>query len=210
MKESKQQPVAAAARAATDWTGGLLQRAEKGDQAVLPQVRQVLAAPEVTDLFGNLARRVEATVVEKVCGGNLAMREGLTKKLAEMRAELNGPDPYPLERHLVERVVLCWLAVHDAELRAALAAALSPGQSDAWQRRIDAAHRRHLSAVKALATVRKLAVPVLIGQLNIAHRQVNRAELPPVGTDRDGNSAPPRARAKLTPGTARGAEPVRI
>ncbi len=36
---------------------------------------------------------------------------------------------------------------------------------------MDATHRRFLSAVKALALVRKLALPAL--QVNIARRQVN-------------------------------------
>src|SRR5262249_24941965 len=46
-----------------------------------------------------------------------------------------------------------------------------------WQKRLGAAHRRHLSAVKALAAIRKLAVPVRIGQVNIATRQVNQVEV---------------------------------
>lgn len=177
MNASNQKPVAEAANEVTDLVGDLLEKAEQGDRSVLPQIREVLASAAVTDLLGNLARRVEATVVEKVCGGNLAMLEGLTKMRAEMRADLNGPDPSPLERQLVDRVVLCWLAVHDAELRAAIPASLAPKHADAWQKRIDAAHKRHLSAIKTLATVRKLAVPVIIGQLNIANRQVNKADV---------------------------------
>jgi hypothetical protein len=38
---------------------------------------------------------------------------------------------------------------------------------------MDRAHRRYLSAIKTLATVRKLALPVL--QVNIAKKQVNVA-----------------------------------
>jgi hypothetical protein len=38
---------------------------------------------------------------------------------------------------------------------------------------MDRAHRRYLSAIKALALVRRLAVPVL--QVNIARKQVNVA-----------------------------------
>ena len=42
-----------------------------------------------------------------------------------------------------------------------------------YQKSIDRAHRRYLSAIKTLATVRKLALPVL--QVNIAKKQVNVA-----------------------------------
>jgi len=46
-------------------------------------------------------------------------------------------------------------------------------QGDYQQRRMDRAHKRYLSAIKALALVRKLALPVL--QVNIARKQVNVA-----------------------------------
>jgi hypothetical protein len=46
-------------------------------------------------------------------------------------------------------------------------------QGDYHQRRMDRAHRRYLSAIKTLATVRKLAVPVF--QVNIAQKQMNIA-----------------------------------
>ena len=110
------------------------------------------------------------------------MQEGLTKKLADMRADLCGPDPTPLERQLVERVVLCWLSLHDAELRCALISDAAPDQGEYWQRRVNQAHKRYLAAVKTLAMIRKLAIPVIIGQLNIANKQVNKAECLPAPT----------------------------
>jgi hypothetical protein len=42
-----------------------------------------------------------------------------------------------------------------------------------YQRRMDRAHAHYLSAIKALAQVRKLALPAL--QVNIAKKQVNVA-----------------------------------
>jgi hypothetical protein len=55
----------------------------------------------------------------------------------------------------------------------ALEQKLSLGWGEYYQRRMDRAHRRYLSAIKTLALVRKLAVPVL--QVNIARKQVNVA-----------------------------------
>ncbi len=49
---------------------------------------------------------------------------------------------------------------------------MSIALADHYQKCIDRAHRRYLSALKALAEVRKLNVTV---QLNIARRQVNVA-----------------------------------
>lgn len=46
-------------------------------------------------------------------------------------------------------------------------------QAELHQRKIDAAHRRFLSAVRTLAQIRKLALPNL--QVNIGQNQVNVA-----------------------------------
>ena len=112
------------------------------------------------------------TLVRKLAGQDLAVREGLRRKLESLRAELGGLTATPLERLLVERIVACWLHLHHLE-------ALYAGNSmplelaTYYQRSLSAAHKRYLSAIKTLAVVRKLAVPVL--QVNIARRQVNVA-----------------------------------
>lgn len=156
-----------------DAVDALLRRAVAGDPAVLPDLRAVLRQPEVVETLGNLAHRVEVALVDRVAGRDLALREALTLKLAAMRTELAGPDASPLERQLVERIVLAWLALHEAEYQVANARPLSTREADYWQRRIDGFNRRYLSAVKMLATVRRLAIPVIVGQMNFAHQQVN-------------------------------------
>ena len=45
-------------------------------------------------------------------------------------------------------------------------------QGEHHQKRMDRAHNRHLSAVRALAQVRRMAPPV---QINIADKQINNA-----------------------------------
>jgi hypothetical protein len=110
------------------------------------------------------------------------LKEALPRKLQRLREELAGPNPTPIERLLVERVVACWLQVQDADIRYAQAEDLSRASYDYYQRRMDRCHKRYLSAIKTLATVRKLALPVL--QVNIAEKQVNMAGpcLPTNGT----------------------------
>jgi hypothetical protein len=83
-----------------------------------------------------------------------------------MRKELSGPNPTPLEKLLVQRVVATWLQVQHAELAFSEAEGISLALGDYYQRRMDHAHRRHLTAIRTLATVRKLALPVLM--LNVA------------------------------------------
>lgn len=76
-------------------------------------------------------------------------------------------------RLLAERAALCWHIVHLYERTYAQAGDLSIRQAEFHQRRIDAAHRRYLQALRTLASVRKLAVPAI--QANIAKKQVNVA-----------------------------------
>jgi hypothetical protein len=149
----------------------LVKRAEKGDPSTLPALRRLLGDPEAVGLFGDLAKLAENSFVRAAAGDNLLFQESLTRKLELLRAELAGPNPSPLERLLVERVVACWLQVQDADVRYAQATNLSGQRLDDFLKRMDRAHQRYLSALKTLALVRKLALPVL--QVNIARNQVN-------------------------------------
>jgi hypothetical protein len=133
----------------------------------------MLDDPEMVSVFGgDLAEQAVHSFADAIAGKNLAFREAVLRKLELMRAELLGENPTSVERLLVERVACCWLQVQDADMRYAQSQGnLSLKQGDYHQRRMDAAHRRYLSALKALALVRKLAVPAL--QINLARRQVN-------------------------------------
>jgi len=158
----------------TDELWNLVHRAENGDTKAVPALRELLSrSPGLTDLLGNLPHLVETTLANNVAGKNISFKEGLARKMELLRQEIAGPNPTPLERLLAERIALCWLALHDAEIRFAHMKELSIPQAEYWQNRIDRAHRRYLSAIRTLATVRKLAVPVL--QVNIAKKQVNVA-----------------------------------
>jgi hypothetical protein len=153
----------------------LLKRAENGDKATLPALRNLVKRPEVLDICGgDLARQVESSVVRRAAGTNLAFQEALFHKLHLLRAELTGPDPTPLERLLAERAAACWVQLHYYEVvLAQQEQKLTLTQGDYYHRRCERAQRRYLSALKTLALVRKLALPVL--QVNIARRQVNVA-----------------------------------
>jgi hypothetical protein len=153
----------------------LVDRAKKGDEAAVPALRKWLENPAIVDrLGGDLARQAERSLLDVACGTNLSFREAALRKLELMREELAGPNPTPLERLLVERIVACWLQVYCADTRLAQGEAkLTMKGVEHHEGRRDRAQRRYLSAIKTLATVRKLAVPVL--QVNIAKKQLNVA-----------------------------------
>ena len=159
----------------------LLARAKQGDKEVVPELRQALEEmPELARRFGDPAARVERVIIEKYVGENLLATEGISRTLKLMRERLAGEDPTPLERLLTERVVATWLQLQFFEhLYFQSLMNLTNSQDEYYQKRIDRAHKRHLSAVRTLAQVRKLLKPGRVNQINIADQQVNVAGEPP-------------------------------
>jgi hypothetical protein len=102
--------------------------------------------------------------------GPVLIGEGLRRHLKNLRGESLGQAPSPLERLLVERILLSWLQVHSGDLELAQYEGSTEGGTYR-QRQVDRGHRRYLHAVRALAQVRRLLVPAL--QVNIGERQVN-------------------------------------
>ena len=135
----------------------LVARARQGDEEVLPRLRAFLDAhPAAWRQCGDLARHALDAWITLVAGPDLVARESFARKAAELTAELAGPDPTPVEKLLVERVVACWLQLHHADAAGAHAGDLSLRQAAFAQKRQDAAHRRYMTALAALATLRRL------------------------------------------------------
>jgi hypothetical protein len=129
----------------------------RSDPSALPELRRALDLhPEIWRRVGDLAARAEQLWVELIAGPDVLAREALLHHLEALKVELAGPSPSPLERLLVERVAACWLQINHADAAAALARDVSIKQAEFAIKRQDRAHRRHLSAVAALATVRRL------------------------------------------------------
>jgi hypothetical protein len=107
--------------------------------------------------------------------GDKKAKEEVKRELCDFAAELAGPNPSPVERVLAETAATSWFAyrLHEANYAAGVAGGgMSLAQSEHAQRRMDRAHRRLLSTLRTLATVRRLAVPAL--QINVARQQVNQ------------------------------------
>jgi hypothetical protein len=151
-------------RSLCDALSEVIERANNGDQAALPAIRRFCEEdPEfaVTAIGGNLAERVERALVETF-SKQLAFQEGVLAKARLLRAELAGPNPSPIERLLVERVAVCWLELHLADFLSAQVKVGEVATGEYYQRWQDRTHRRYLSAIKALATVRRLALPIRV------------------------------------------------
>jgi alcohol dehydrogenase class IV len=188
-----------------------VKRADRGDQNALQAIRLMFdKLPTLWDGYGNLAAAAEAALVDLYAGQSALAREGLCRKLATMRARLAGPEASPLEQMLVERVVACWLQSFHADFAYARALKeLSSKEVEFYQRRQDRATRQYLKALRSLAEVRRLLVPLV--QLNVAENQVNIAAAPgaTVGSSRRGRRDPgtprPATRSRRTPSIEAGA-----
>src|SRR5262249_20398539 len=140
----------------------LVRRADDGDPTTLPVLREVLKDPRMVDLMGgDLAGRAQRTLIDRFAGKSLRLREALARKLEVLREEVIGPRPAPVERLLAARVVACWLHLHVLELAFAGQGDMAIGVAVYFEKALGHAQKRYLAALKALALVRKLALPVL-------------------------------------------------
>ncbi len=181
-------------------------RATTGDAGAMAKLQKAL--DRLPQFWGDmrLATQIEEGYLKLIAGDNLVLREGVRRELGSLKEGLAGPSCSPLEHLLVERIAACWLQVQWADYRAENISKedLTLAQADYRQRRQDRAHRRLLSAVRTLALVRKLALPVL--QVNIGEKQVNIAQaggtvIPPAEgtrpTGSQGESRHPGPRSEL-------------
>jgi hypothetical protein len=141
----------------------LLIRAQDGDITCLTELRTLLdSRPDLWKKVGDLAEHAELITLRLVAGDNLHIMEAVQRKLAELKKELAGPSPSPVETILVERIGVCWLQVYQLDIQATVGlGATSTPQGVYAQKKLDSAHRRFLLAVKQLAVVRKFLRPDL-------------------------------------------------
>jgi hypothetical protein len=151
----------------------LLPKVQGGNAKALDELRPILDKTVLWEYIGDLGRRVQESWLEAMAGQNKLVREAFEKRATEMHRELLSDGDSQLERLLVDRVIATWIQVCYAD--SAYANALK-GDGHTLQlgtylqERQDRAHTRHLKAIKALASVRRLLVPAV--QVNIGKNQI--------------------------------------
>lgn len=153
----------------------LVFRAQGGDRTAAPQLRALFDRdPDRLIRLGggDVAASVKALLVEKAAGAKeIFTKEAIARHLERMLDELAGPSPTPIERLLAERAALCWIELHglDAQVVRRRSEEHTGRPIEALDRARDRAQRRYLAALRSLAQVRRLAVPVLM--VNLARNQ---------------------------------------
>src|SRR5262249_34909262 len=136
---------------------GLVQKAKAGDVSVLPRMRAILDGhPEISEMIGDLEKVVVRSWAELLGGDDPLSVEAVRRKAEQLRAELEGEAPTPLERLLVARVLAAWLEMSHAQLKVSDPGASTLGQAGFSLRRAESAQKRYLAVINTLATVRQL------------------------------------------------------
>lgn len=159
----------------------LLERANDGDAAAAQEIfalaKDQPLEGQLIDSLANVGQRAQEKIIavmgDTPLGDTPLHREAFARKIAKLRAELAGPDPSPLELLLIERVVNCWLQVHQVEML--LNVQENPRAVEYFEKRLDKAHKRYLASIKTLAQVRRLQLPSV--QVNIGQKQVNIGQM---------------------------------
>ncbi|HKB39453.1 MAG TPA: hypothetical protein VKD72_23655 [Gemmataceae bacterium] len=146
-----------AARTAADCQAtleALVAQANRGDKAALADLRGYLTQhPEVWQTCGDLGKCAERAWLLLFSQEALGT-ESIKRHIEQLRADLAGPSPTPVERLLVNRVVVCYLALHQAELVSARPDPSSPAQVAIRLKRCESTQRRYLGALRMLALLR--------------------------------------------------------
>jgi hypothetical protein len=95
----------------------LSEKAEGGDKEARKELRRLVreSSPEVIAEASGIARRTEWMLVKTISAGKPLMEEALQERMHQMRLEIAGENPTPLEVLLTERVVAGWLLVETLE-----------------------------------------------------------------------------------------------
>ena len=134
----------------------LVNRAQQGDETALPELREALDAdPALWEKAGDLSKVSLFSMVLLVSGKDLHRRECMLRKVESLRQELAGPEPTPIEKLLVERIISSWLETSYFDVRQDHCN-ITLAQAGYLSRQRDSSQRRYLAAIKALATLRKL------------------------------------------------------
>jgi hypothetical protein len=147
--------------------------AEKPTKAQLAELRQALTeAPELVNFLGDLSAQLMSNLVK-----SLSRHPGLhmvvQAHLDHMAKALGSEQAAPLEKLLIDHVLIAWLRLQSVEwtYQTAFAESMSLEKALYLEKRLSLVQRRYLQAVESLVRVRRLLARAPV-QINIAQQQV--------------------------------------
>lgn len=135
----------------------LVERANGGSASALAALRELLTkCPEIWQSVGDLSRQAEFAWSDLISGGDRLVTEAAKCHLEDLKARLAGASPTPVERLLIDLVGVTWLGVQYSEMALATPGTCSAAEGNYRLRRAESCQRRHLAALRTLATLRAL------------------------------------------------------
>lgn len=147
-------------------------RANAGEKWALDSLKEMV--PTRDQHLNLLGLTAEDSLLRSLTAkDNLWTQHVLHEDLIAMQRELLSEGDSQLERLLVRRISLCYMAVHYFEClyTDSLKTPKSARTHAVELQRMNQAHDRYISAIRALAQVRKMRLPNL--QVNIGQKQIN-------------------------------------
>jgi hypothetical protein len=125
--------------------------------------------PDFWRIAGDMAQQAAFHIIEEI-NATPVMKESLKTGWHEMQIELGGDNVNPLEKLLIQQVVISWirLQIVDYKFTSMMNQSISFTLGKYWESRLNAAQRRHLRAVETLARVKRLLSRIPPLQVNIA------------------------------------------
>ena len=105
--------------------------------------------PELWRIAGDMARQVAFHMIEEI-QATPVMKESLKTGWYEMQIELGGENVNPLEKILIEQVIISWirLQIVDYKYTSTMNQSITLTLGRYWENRLNAAQRRHLRGSK--------------------------------------------------------------
>lgn len=133
----------------------LINRAQQGDAQALQHLRLHLEDTHpIWKVTADLTSHIERALIRLTGGNNLLLTESLKITLRDQRAELGFDLATPVERLLIDRVVLSHLELYFLDGKSY--DTINHPNFAEMERRRTTAHHRYLEALKVLTQVRRL------------------------------------------------------
>lgn len=148
----------------------LAARAAKGDVTALPALEKYLGEhPAAVTLFGDVGRQMLLVLIRNASKKDLLYERAILHQADVLRRRLAGETPNAVEVLLAERAVVCWMTVslYEHAYFAGMGMMTSYREHAFHEQRVEAANRRFLAALKALAAVRRLKLPDVLAIVKV-------------------------------------------
>ena len=147
--------------------------AQRPTKAQLAELReQMKLAPAIAQELGDLSLQLRQRLIDDIAAAP-GLRMVVQEQVRQMANALAAEGASPLERLLIDQILIAWLRWQHAEwaMTSAYKEGISFARANYLERRLTATQGRYLRTVESLARVRRLLSRTQT-QINIAQQQI--------------------------------------